>query len=208
MAVMTETYPPIRVLQESLDRAVSRNQSVLHSFDDGIDKVQDNSIIREVKKERAFMLNLMITRQVSRTAATEKLRDGVIENLETIEESDDNDLRPSVIASVYNIIDDIKFFDLIAKRNRETVDTNYLMGLLQEEAGMRQEDIDTIITILSNPVTETDEYMRRNLTDLVSSIDDSLGDNPVDEDWNECFLAFNEFYVEMDSQIRFPGDVT
>jgi len=195
-------------LRQSLETASDRGQSTIHSFEDGVNKMQDMSVANDREHDRALYLNLLVLRQVMRTYATEIFRQKAIEDLRQVENSDDMDVSPSAIAGMYSLIDEATFYDLVSKRNRETVDMDYLMEIASEVGGLSQKELNVFIKICEGALIETDNQVNDKLSNLLGDVDSILSENPTTEEWHEVYVRFNDLFGELDSSVRYPGDLS
>lgn len=201
------THPAIRIIEESLNRAEENNHSTIHAFEDGVDKARNNSLLNRDERERALVLNLLLTRQATRSAATEQLISKSVESIRLIDESDDAEIRPSDISTMYNIIDNLQFYELVSTRNVGSINIDYLINEASGASGMNQSQLDVFIKAIEEPLIETDEYVHDILSSLIDNLSEILGETPSEEEWNRAFIRFNETYVELDTKVRFAGDV-
>lgn len=213
MCSMKTTHPTIRILNSSLEHAKRNNHSTIHAFEDGIDKTIDNSILENQDRERAFNLNLLMTRQVIKMAATERLKSLLVQKVREVvdeqqKQSDGPQLRPSDTSALYSIVDKIQFYDVVSKRNVGSVNLDNLMKIASEVSGMSQDRIDTFIAVAEQPIINTNEYIHEILTSLINDISQILTPSPSSEDWERVFVRINETYTELDHEVRFVGDVS
>lgn len=206
---MSDSNLAIRTLRESLKVAEEKRQSTLHSFDDGIDKMKQNSVINDNSYERGIFVQIVVLRQVIKTAGTEHFKQNLISSLRDIIESDETDLSPVEEAHLMRMADEVTFADMISPRDSKQLNADEIDNLVSDGGGgMSATALNTFAEVARIEIQNTDRYLHDYLTSLIMELEEVLGPEPVKSDWEKAHIILGEHFTELDEEIRFIGDVT